>query len=273
MTPKKSKRKAVSYPVAPSSVYVWRGYRSKSMSQADFAGFLGSVFVPACALLQPNVGLRAYVPSMVPQEGKPAAVPDQTALMFWARPESHDEAKKAIAERIYTNLHGDVYDMERSKLPEVPVAMTPERESLVAEQPYHLLTKKADWMRGTVFHLVGARKAELAAPDFLAKAARAAADFQRKPPASVDGALVCCGNDYLVAWVHAPKADASLEDTLSGFAALTTPCLSKAARRISLGAGLWDDWPGLDLGKDDCISINLRRPPTELAAPRKRRTP
>ena len=240
MTTKKAKRKAVSYPVAPSSVYVWRGFRSKTMSQADFAGFLGSVFVPACALLQPRIGLRAYVPTMVPQEGKSEAVPDQTALMFWARPESHDEAKKAIAERIYTNLHGDVYDMARSKLPEVPVAISADVKSLVPEQPYHLLTKNADWMRGTVYHLVGARKPDLQVPDFLAAAARFAVAFREKPPPGVDGALVCCGNDYLVAWVHSPKAGALLEKTLSGLANLHRALprqngYARLARRRPLG--------------------------------------
>src|SRR6266436_6725454 len=110
------------YSVAPNSVYVWRGFKAAGAAYADFAKFLGSVFVPACALLQPSVGLRAYLPTMVPQAGKPAAVPDQTALMFWATPQSHDLAAQAIAVRIYQNLHGDAYDMVRSKLPEVPIA-------------------------------------------------------------------------------------------------------------------------------------------------------
>lgn len=60
-----------------------------------------SLAVCSCLrVLQPKVGLRAYLPALVPQDGKPAAVPDQTALMFWNGPTAHNDAKKAIAVRL-----------------------------------------------------------------------------------------------------------------------------------------------------------------------------
>jgi hypothetical protein len=255
--------------VAPNSVYVWRGFKSAAMTYDQFASFLGSVFVPACALLQPPVGLRAYLPTMVPQAGKPAAVPDQTALMFWATPGSHDLANRAIAVRIYQNLHGDVYDMARSRTPEIPLPITGVTGALVPEQPYYLFDDPADWMRGTVDHLVGARRADLSSGDFLSSAFAWATTFREKPPRGVDAALVCCGNDYAVAWVHATSNKAKLDDVLDGLAALTVPVLHQKPRSLALPAGLWDDWPGLDLTKETCVNIQLRRPPITLAAPRK----
>jgi hypothetical protein len=62
------------YPAPPDSVYVWRGFKSPNMTYTQFAQFLGSIFVPGCALLQPPVGLRAYLPTMVPQGNKPGGL-------------------------------------------------------------------------------------------------------------------------------------------------------------------------------------------------------
>src|SRR5437870_879803 len=104
-----SVRKPQRRPVAADSVHVWRGFKAASTTYDNFATFLGNVFVPACSLLQPNAGLRAYVPSMTSQENKPAAVPDQTALMFWADQAAYTNAFKTPAVRAYTNLHGGAY--------------------------------------------------------------------------------------------------------------------------------------------------------------------
>jgi hypothetical protein len=257
------------YPVPPDSVYVWRGFKSPTMTYAQFAQFLGSIFVPGCALLQPPVGLRAYLPTMVPQENKPDTLPDQTALMFWATPQAHDLASKAIAVRMYQNLHGETYDMVKSHTPEVPLAITAAMGSFTAEQPYFLLDQAADWMLGSVHHLVGVRRPDLQPVDFLAQAYAWAVSFQAKPPAAVDGALVCCGNDYAVAWAHSAQCEPDLGAVLDGLAALTTPVLRAAPSPLTLPAGLWDDWPGLDLAKDTCINIQLSRPPVGHTTPAK----
>jgi len=260
------------YPVAANSVYVWRGFKStkQNYTYQAFEQFLATVFVPACALLQPRIGLRAYLPSMVPQANKPPEVPDQTALMFWATPLAHDDAKKALAERIYTNLHGDVYDMDRSKLQEVPKSIDSAGGTLEAEQPYYLCDRPTDWMLGGVHHLVGGRRPDLEANDFLTRTATWARAFRERPPTGVDGALVCCGNDYAVAWVHGSRNGRRLRSALDGLAELTMTVLRDDARRLQVGAELWDDWPGLiDLTKHACINIQLHR--ARNAKPQKRR--
>lgn len=262
--------KPKSYPVPPNSVYVWRGFKSATITYDKFAQVLGSVFVPACVLLQPPVGLRAYLPTMVPQAGKPPAVPDQTALMFWATPESHDLAEKAIAVRIYQDLHGDAFDPIRSDSPEVPLRITTATGALKSNQPYFLFDQPADWMLGRVHHLVGARRPDLTVGDFLAAAYTWASQFRNQPPRGVDAGLVCCGDDYAVAWVHSDKNMPSLAKALDELAALTVPVLRADPRSLKIPAGLWDDWPGLDLTKDTSLNMQLVRPPAGRAKPRKR---
>lgn len=251
-----------SYPVAPDSVYVWRGFMNPAKTPAAFAEFLGSIFVPACALLQPAVGLRAYFPTLIPQANKPAAIPDQTALMFWATPQSHDLANETVAVRIYQNLHGDLYDMKRSATHEKPAALPGDAGKFTADQPYFLFNEPVDWMIGTALHVVGARISSQTPDDFLASVYQWAADFQKNSPDKIDAALVCCGNDYAVAWVHTDEAAEDFSKSLDSFAALLEVQLNIIPRSVSLKEGLWNKWNGIDYTDPQNISLNiqLKRP-------------
>ena len=259
-----------SYPVAPGSVYVWRGFKSQTKTWEDFAAFLGSIFVPSCALLQPPVGLRAYVPTMVPQANKPAAVPDQTALMFWDTPQSHDLANGCVAVRAYQNLHGDLYDMVRSHTPEVPLALPATAKDFVAEQPYFIFPDEADWMFGKIIHVVGARPARIHPADFLAAVFNWAKQFQQQRPAGADGALVCAGNDYAVAWVYAAKPGSGFNSVLKSFAALVDVQLDISPRTTPMPAGLWNKWSGFDLTKPAYSSMNIQLDRPEKTKPVKK---
>lgn len=242
-----------SHPVAPDSVHVWRGYKAPQKAYADFSKFLGTVFVPSCALLQPNAGLCAYVPTMVPQENKPAGVPDQTALMFWADQEHYSDAFKKVAVRAYTNLHGDAYDTKISSA-QFPIRFAGEMK---AEQPYFLVNQKVDWMLGYVHHFVGARPQSQTPADFLVAIARWAGNYENEGRPRIDNALLCAGNDYVALWEHSATDDAPFAQ---GMARLTTPCLDRAAENYAPPATLWDDWPGIDLDTHSCINIQLVRP-------------
>lgn len=250
--------KTKSYPVAPESVYVWRGFKATQHTYTDFVTFLGNVFVPACALLQPKVGLRAYLPTLVPQENKPVAVPDQTALMFWDTPQSHNLANGALAVRIYQNLHGDVYDMKRSSLPENPKVLPATAAEFTAEQPYYLFDNPADWMLGKTKHVVGARPANMDVSSFHTAIFNWCVQFKANAPKGVDAALVCAGNDYAVAWVHAHQADSHFSNVLNDFAALMQVQLQIEPQTLKLPAGLWNKWDGIDLSQSSNASLNIQ---------------
>jgi hypothetical protein len=219
------------------------------------------VFVPGCALLQPNAGLRAYVPSMMNRANKPAAVPDQTALMFWATPSTHDEAPQTPAVRIYQSLHSDAYDMTVSRS-DVPL---PLGASIAIDQSYYLFDNPADWMLGSVRHLVGAPRMPAT---FTSALQTWAAGYKAKPPKGVDGALLVAGKGYVAFWEHwTGKPGSSSIDDLAG---LVTPFLSATAENIPPRGGLWDDWPGWDLTQHTCMNVQLDRPQAAARARRPR---
>lgn len=245
-------------PVAPDTVRVWRGYRAAGMTYADFAAFLGSIFVAACSLLQPNAGLTAYVASMMGQDGKPASVPDQTALMFWATEQAHAAAPGTVAVRAYQNLHGSAYDLTTSS----SATPAPFDGAVVAEQPYHLLDEPADWMLGTVRHYVGGLPDGQDPAAWLAELGTWASGYAEAPPEGVDSALLCAGDGYVAFWEHVPAAASGTSPALAELGALSVGYLAQEAVACAPGGGLWDQWPGWDLTKLDCINVQLDRPPT-----------
>jgi len=248
-----SARRKEPQPVVPNAVRVWRGFITPGTDYNEFATFLGTIFVPGCALLQPNAGLRAYVPSMTSQKNKPATVPDQTALMWWANTKAHDEAPQTPAVRIYQSLHTSAYDMNLSRS-DVPLKFS---GTLTLDQSYYLFDNKADWMLGTVRHLVGAPKSPA---NFLQTLQTWASAYQGKPPKGVDGALILPGasNGYIAVWEHwtgKPKSS-----PLDDLAKSVTPYLFANAANIPPGGGLWSKWPGWDLTKNTCMNVQLDRP-------------
>ncbi len=240
-------------PVAPDSVHVWRGYKAEGKDWTEFAQFLGQVFIPTGSMLQPGAGLHAFVPSMPAQQGKPATVPDQTALMFWTNQQAYHDGFKTVAVRAYTNLHGGAYGPPSSA--EFPVAL---QDALVPEQPYFLIDRPADWMGARVRHL-------LAAPgpsaDFLGEILAWAKTVQQKPADGLWGALFCAGEHYVAAWT-AWDPQATAGDPLDQLAGMTKPCLNICSDNYELPAGLWDEWPGIDLTQgESSLNIQLPRPP------------
>ena len=241
---------AGSRPVPADAVHVWRGYRSAAISPKGFVDFLSTVFVPACALLQPAAGLHAYLPALpaAPVSG----VPDQTALMFWTDQQAYHDAFATPAVRAYTNLHGDLYGPPSSAEFPVPFA-----GALAAEQPYHLLHGPADWMVGGAYHVLGGRPPGTTPKDFRAGLTAWAKAYQSNPPSDVDGALFVAGDNYAAFWQHGPGPAVGPPD---GLAALLVPALDAPATPLTLPGGLWDRWPGLDLPEGAVVNIALDRP-------------
>jgi hypothetical protein len=247
-----------SYPIAPNQVYVWRGFKNPAKTYDEFAGFLGSVFVPACSLLQPPVGLRAYYPTMIPQVNKNEALPDQTALMFWATPESHSLANGTVAVRVYQNLHGELYDMTRSKTQEVPLFLPTNAADFIADQPYYLFDIPADWMFGNALHVVGSRPGSMAPSDFKNSIFNWAKDFQKNRSTEIDATLLCCSHDYAVAWSHTNQHDFDIADSLNGIRKLLDVHLDIVPRPVKYKQNLWSKWAGINLLDPQNTSLNIQ---------------
>jgi hypothetical protein len=225
------------------------------MSPKGFVDFLSTVFVPACALLQPAAGLHAYLPALpgTPVAGTPVAgVPDQTALMFWTDRQAYHDAFATPAVRAYTNLHGDLYGPPSSA--DFPVPFTGE---LAAERPYHLFDSAADWMVGAAYHVLGGCPSGTTGSDFRAGLAAWALAYQKARPSDVDAALLVAGDGYAAFWQHGPGPGLDPPD---GLAALLVAVLDSPARPLALPGGLWDRWPGLDLPEGGIVNIALDRP-------------
>jgi len=248
----------ISFPVPSDCVYVWRGFMAPSpKTYSDFISFLGSVFVPACVKLQPNVGLRAYLPCLIPQKNKSRSLPDQTALMFWANENSHKNANKSLAVRIYQNLHGDVYDMSKSKLPEVPVFLN-ESTQIVSEQPYYLFENPADWMLGSTQHLLAKRPESLSISSFQSLIKRWAMELKTKASIPVDGSLVVAGNDYVAIWVHTPFDNTDIEYSLLDLKKQVSVHLLCTFKNHVIPESLWDDWAGIDYNDEQNQALNFQ---------------
>src|SRR5579862_7240309 len=183
--------------VAPDSVRVWRGFQLPALTVDQFCSKLGTVFVPATVKMQIDIGLQAYVPSIpAGLAGKPATVPDETALIFWESPSVYWNGFMTLAVRTYTLTHSGCYITENNKSrADFPTLLS---GALTADQPVYLIDKPADWMTGAVRHFVGQRSANLDPVAFRAAAAASLTAIQKT--VDLEAAIACAGDDYLVYW-------------------------------------------------------------------------
>ena len=240
---------SASFAIPPGAVRVWRGYRAPAMTQADFFARLGSVFVPATVKMQVAIGLDGYLPS-VPAglPGKPDKVPDETAILFWDSADTYADGFKTLAVRTYTLTHNAVY-----RPPSGADFPTLFAGVLAAEKPCYLFDAPADWMKGPVRHLLGARPDNVSPDDFRKAVATALGVLQRQ--AAMAGAIACVGDDYLVYWELGPAVAASLDPLVRQ---LSWSRLMNCAP-TTIDAGLWNEWPGMTIGPGDSFNMQFRR--------------
>jgi len=248
--------------VPPNAVRVWRGYRLPTLPVDQFYSKLGTVFVPATVLMQIDAGLYSYTPT-VPAglTGKPDTVPDETAILFWDSQETYWNGFTKLAVRTYTLTHGGVYTGGNQSRADLPVFFS---GSLTADAPVYLFEKPADWMHGTINHLVAGRAENGDPVAFRVAIAMALTTIQKQVP--LDGAIACVGNDYLVYWELRPAAPGTptppsgipaLQAVLSGWSQVFTPAPTY------LPIGLWDDWAGMDVRAGSSFNMQFNRRPTD----------
>jgi hypothetical protein len=237
--------------IPPNAVRVWRGYRAPTLALSDFLSRLETVFVPATVEMQTQVGLDAYIPS-VPGglDKKPDTVPDETAVLFWDTQQTYLDGFKTLAVRTYTLTHGAVYRPPSGA--DFPVLF---KDALASEQPCYLVDQPADWMKGSVQHVIGSRPAAVSPNEFRAGIARVLTEVQTQ--GRIAGAIACAGNDYLVYWELAGRGPGG-----SGIDGLTklldwSRLLHPGATRLE--SGLWDVWPGMTIKSGDSFNMQFKR--------------
>ncbi|MBO3696965.1 hypothetical protein [Roseivirga sp. E12] len=243
-------------PPPPNAVRVWRGYRSPSLEVKDFYDKLSTVFVPATVEMQTPIGLCAYIPT-IPCDlaDKPDTVPDETAILYWESQDTYHNGFNTLGVRTYTLTHGSVYtDESRADFP------TFFNGALTSEQPCYLIDKAVDWMRGEVRHLVAGKPSALSSDEFMDQVAKIMTEIQSE--ASVDGAVICVGDDYLVYWeLGQESAGYSKLQALVGWQLDANPAPN------TLTAKLWDDWSGMKIKPGSSFNMQFKRDSYEYACP------
>jgi len=245
--------------IPPSAVRVWRGFRLPDLNIAQFYNKLGTVFVPATVLMQIEAGLCSYTPTVpggLPD--KPDTVPDETAILFWESQATYWNGFTRLAVRTYTLTHNGVYVTQNNQSrADFPVLFS---GSLTADQPVYLFENPADWMHGAITHFVAARPSGMDVATFQSSVAKVLTSIQKT--VTLDGAIACVGNDYLVYWELGPVAPGAkqspsgvpqLQAALTGWNQTFTPAPT------FLPIGLWDEWSGMDVRAGSSFNLQFKR--------------
>src|SRR5262249_3900992 len=132
--------------------------------------------------------------------------------------------------------------------------------TLNVDQPVFLFDKPADWMRGTITHLVAARPGADEPAAFQAAVAQALGDIQKQVP--LEGALACVGSDYLVYWELGPVAPGT-KNPPSGVPILQAILKDWTQTFVPaptfLPVGLWDEWAGMDVRAGSSFNMQFTR--------------
>lgn len=250
----------------PDAVRVWRGFRLSSLPVEQFYNKLGSVFIPATVKFQIDAGLRSYTPG-VPAglDGKPDWVPDETAILFWKSRQTYWNGFTRLSVRTYTLTHGGVYNTSGAPPmsgADFPVFFTDEN-SLNFNTPVYLFNNDADWMNGTIRHLVAERPRNMNPTDFKSSVAAALTKIQLMIP-KLDGAIACMGNEYLVYWELGSLAPGvSPMDVLTGVPQLThfltgwSQVLNPAPTFLPID--IYEEWAGMDVRAGSSFNMQFKR--------------
>jgi hypothetical protein len=239
--------------VASNSVRVWTGFKKEEVPVEKFFERLGSYFMPGTVQIQSQVGLTAYLPSVLPAD-KPAGVPDEIALVFYAYQEAYYQAKQTVAGRAYGDLHKVAFD-------DVPVSISgfpaPFAGELAPKGRYTLFDHAADWQKGVMNVLVGVPKS--GSENFLAAVADWLKQVQDQVTDAPDGAWAAAGEQYVVYWEHWPTEAAAEESRISSLTDLVDAVYQQTPiPRYDLYDGLWADFPPLPVKGGESYNFRFR---------------
>ena len=234
------------FKIPPNAVRIWRGFRQQDLEQDKFFELLGKTFIPSTVQMQIKNGLDTYIPA-VPcgMKGKPATVPDETAILFWDSQQTYQDGFDTLAGRTYTLTHGGVY--AKGSGADFPTLYA---GKLTANDCFYLIDESADWMHGKVKHLV-------ASANSINQAKYQSIIDGIQSRGDVDGAIVCLGDEYIVYWQLNGESD-------PGFDELAALCDWKGEIKpvdysFPNGSALWDNWSGMTVVPGDSFNMQFVR--------------
>lgn len=241
-------------PTPPNSARVWRGFKLTTSSTDEFYKKLGSFFIPATVQIQKNLGLAAYLPSILPKDKHPA-VPDEIALVFYQYPHAYDEAKLSVGGRAYSDLHGVAFDLQKS------LSGFPTRYAghINLDEKYHLFDSQIDWMFGHSQVFVGVRKA-----DSQAKFFDGINEWLRRVQATndgPDGAIVAASGEYVVYWEHWASANDAKRSMIGELETVSIAVYQQVFQPYPLPQSLFDPFAGLAVAGGESFSFQFERLP------------
>ncbi len=102
-------------PTRPDAFRLFCGYRRPDLAESEFLAELGEVFMPGTPLMLRELGLAAYLPTVVPSAPDVLDLPDEVAVIAYASRERYAHARRqTVTGRMYTHTHRAVFDMSRS---------------------------------------------------------------------------------------------------------------------------------------------------------------
>lgn len=242
--------------VAPGAVRVWRGYPATGLTLARFLELLGGTFIPGCSLMQPPLGLWAYLPGVPAQANLPAGVPWETALLCWADSAAYGNVSGTVGGRAYTLTHLGVYNLSAGfSSSQFAIAFS---GALALETPVYLFDAPIDWMLGSARHLVAGFTGGAMPADYLTALATWAKQVASSPPAGLDGAFLCVGANYVAWWEHWAAKTPGTSPTATLPSGLTN-CLWQVAAPTRMSARLNQTWPGLTLTGNPFLNVQFKR--------------
>lgn len=242
-----------SVPVPPDAVRVWRGYRHPALDQETFFDKLGSIFIPGTVQIQAPVGLTAYLPSVLPAD-KPEGAPDEIAVVFYRVQQAYHDAKLTVGGRAYSDLHGLVFDLERSTSG-FPVKLSGEIEP---DMRYHLFDHHVDWQEGVASAFVGMRKGEDPRA-FMDSMRDWLLEVQAMGEDGPDGAITVVARDHVTYWEHWPDEEAARRSRTGELDSLTRPVYRETFPRSEVEEDLWARYEGVAVNGGESFDFRFRR--------------
>lgn len=241
--------------VAPDAVRVWRGWRNPKLENETFFEKLGSIFIPGTVQIQAPVGLTAYLPSVLPKD-KPASVPDEIAVVFYAYQDAYDEAKETVGGRAYSDLHALVFDLERSTSG-FPVKFT---GTLEPDMRYHLFDQHVDWQHGAASTFVGVRGARSEAA-FLESIRSWLLSVQEEGDggSGPDGAIVVAAADTVVYWEVWPAGGDGGTSRIGELSKIADEIYRQPIPAVPIEDRLWQFYTGVEVTGGESFNCQFQR--------------